>query len=86
MPKDVTDSDLEALRSNLNGEAVIPGDAGWDASRQAWNLAADQQPAVVVHAETAADVAAAVAFAGEHGMRVAPQGPGHGATSMGDLA
>src|SRR5262249_16993338 len=54
-------------------------EAGYDQARQAWNLAVDQRPAVVVEAGSAADVAQAVRFARAHGIRIAPQGTGHGA-------
>jgi FAD/FMN-containing dehydrogenase len=71
--------DVRALRARLVGELVLPGEDGWDAARQAWNLAVDQRPAAVVLAETAEDVVATVDFAREHGLRVAPQGTGHNA-------
>jgi FAD/FMN-containing dehydrogenase len=70
---------LEALRAALAGQVFVPGEAGYDRARQAWNLAVDQRPAVVVEAGSAADVAQAVRFARAHGMRIAPQGTGHGA-------
>src|SRR6185295_1659799 len=65
---------------------VHPHDPGWDEARQAWNLAVDQQPAAVALPETVDDVVAAVDFAREHGLRVAPQGTGHNAHPLGDLA
>jgi FAD/FMN-containing dehydrogenase len=71
--------DLDALRAAMAGQVFVPGEAGYDQARQAWNLAVDQQPAVVVEAGSAADVAQAVRFARAHGIRVAPQGTGHGA-------
>ena len=37
---------------------VVPGDETWDIVRQAWNLAADQQPAAIALPETAQDVVA----------------------------
>ena len=58
---------------------IAPGDDGYDAARQAWNLVADQRPAAVVHAADADDVAAVVRFAAGAGLRVAPQATGHGA-------
>ncbi len=76
----------EALRARLTGELVLPGEAGWDEARQAWNLAVDQQPGAVVLAETTGDVVAVVEFARENGMRVAPQGTGHNAGPMKLLA
>jgi len=71
--------DLEALRAALAGQVFVPGEAGYDQARQAWNLAVDTRPAVVVEAESATDVAHAVRYARAHGMRIAPQGTGHGA-------
>jgi hypothetical protein len=47
---------LEALRAAIAGQVFMPGEAGYDQARQAWNLAVDQQPAVVVEAGSAADV------------------------------
>jgi len=77
---------LSNLRSDLDGDVLQPGDAGWDAGRQPWNLIADQQPALVVQAASAADVAKTVSFAAANGLKVAPQGTGHGAARMPDLA
>jgi FAD binding domain len=70
---------LEALRAAIAGQVFVPGAAGYDQARQAWNLAVDQRPAVVVEAGSAADVAQAVRYARAHGIRIAPQGTGHGA-------
>jgi FAD/FMN-containing dehydrogenase len=78
-------ADLAGLRRRLDGDALAPGDSAWDASRQAWNLVADQHPALVVLAESANDVATAVRFAREHDLQVAPQSTGHGAPPMADL-
>jgi FAD binding domain len=72
----------ETLRAVVTGEVLIPGDPRYDQARQAWNLAADQRPAIVVVPESAADVAHAVRFARSHGMRIAPQGTGHGAEPL----
>jgi hypothetical protein len=74
--------DLEALRAAIAGQVFVPGEAGYDQARQAWNLAVDERPAVVVEAESAADVAQAVRYARAHGMRIAPQGTGHGAEPL----
>ena len=74
--------DLEALRAAVAGQVFVPGEAGYDQTRQAWNLAVDARPAVVVAAESASDVAQAVRYARAHGMRIAPQGTGHGAAPL----
>ena len=78
-------SDVAVLRESLAGAVVLPDDAGWDAARQAWNLAADQRPALVALPEGAADVQALVDFARTRGLRVAMQGTGHNAVPMGPL-
>ena len=70
---------LGALRAAIAGQVFVPGQAGYDQPRQGWNLAVDERPGVVVIAGSAADVAQAVRYAGARGMRIAPQGTGHGA-------
>src|SRR5262249_7164675 len=74
------------LSTSLEGELVLPSDPEWDEARSAWNLAVDQRPTAVVLAETAADVAETIRAARDAGLRVAPQGTGHGATPLGDLS
>jgi FAD binding domain/Berberine and berberine like len=78
--------DFEPLRAQLDGDLVAPGDPNWDEARQAWNLTVDQRPAAVALPTSVADVSAVVVFAREQGLRVAPQGTGHGAAAMGDLS
>jgi hypothetical protein len=77
--------DLTPLRSALNAQVLGPTDPDWDTARQAWNLTADLQPAAVAFAEDASDVAAVVNFARDRGLRVAAQGTGHAATTLGAL-
>jgi FAD binding domain len=76
------DRDLEALRAAIAGQVFVLGQAGYDQARQAWNLAVDERPSVVVVAELASDVVKAVRYARAHGMRIAPQGTGHGAAPL----
>lgn len=76
----------EDLGASLDGELVLPADPGWEEARTAWNLAVDQRPAAVVLAESAADVAETMRAARVAGLRVAPQGTGHGASALGDLS
>src|SRR5436305_4724304 len=77
-----TQLDVSVLRSSIAGDVYAPADEGYDEARQAWNLYVDQRPAVVVTAESAIDVVKAVRFARAEGLRIAPQGTGHGATSL----
>ena len=70
---------------SIRGRVATPSDSDWDEARQAWNLAADQQPPAVALVESADDVAKVVRFAGENDLRVAPQGTGHGAMPLAAL-
>jgi FAD/FMN-containing dehydrogenase len=54
------------------------GDPGYDEGRAAWNLAARQTPAVVVMAESAQDVPAAVRLARAERRGVGVLATGHG--------
>ena len=71
-------STLETLRAGLRGTAHAPGEEGYEEASRAWNLAAYQQPALVVVAKGAADVMAAVRFAREGGLGVGVMATGHG--------
>ncbi len=72
---------IRGLRLNVVSET----DSGWDLARRAWNLAADQRPPHVAFPETTDDVVKLVTFAGDDGLRVAPQGTGHGAGPLGAI-
>ena len=74
--------DLGTLRTAVAGEVFTRGDHGYDEARRAWNLTTDERPAVVVVAGSAADVVQAVRFARSRGMRIAPQGTGHGSEPL----
>jgi FAD/FMN-containing dehydrogenase len=73
------------LAAAVTGDVVTPADAEWDLARRAWNLAADQRPALVALPADAADVVAIVRFARANGLKVAPQGTGHNATAIASL-
>ena len=78
----ITGRDMETLRTAVTGDVFTPGEVGYDEARRAWNLTTDERPAVVVVAESAADVVQAVRFARSRGMRIAPQGTGHGSEPL----
>ena len=84
-PDTVPDS-LGDLVASIRGRIVAPGDPGWDAARQAWNLAVDQRPALVAMPLDLDDVRAIVRYARHHRLRIAPQGTGHSAGALGSLA
>jgi hypothetical protein len=75
------DAPLDALRVRLDGRLALPDEPGY-AAAQPWNVAIPVRPAAVVAARCPRDVAEAVRFAGEHGLRVAVQRTGHGALPL----
>ncbi|MFI6817196.1 FAD-binding oxidoreductase [Nonomuraea sp. NPDC050328] len=70
---------IDSLSSAVRGRVLLAGQDGFDQAARAWNLAVAQQPAAVVEAADAQDVAALVRFAREAGLVVAAQPNGHGA-------
>src|SRR3954453_5089959 len=63
----VLPEDAAPLVAAVAGSVLLPGDAGYDDERAVFNLNHELTPAVIVVAESAADVQAAVAFAaGQH--------------------
>jgi len=67
------------LASHVRGRVTGPGSSDWDTARSPWNRRIDQRPLLVVDAEGPDDIAATVAYAARHGVRVTVQASGHGA-------
>ncbi|HET8582466.1 MAG TPA: FAD-binding oxidoreductase [Jatrophihabitans sp.] len=67
------------LTATVTGPVFRPGDADYDEEVSGYNLAHRHTPDLVVGASDAADVVAAVRWAGAHGLPVAVQATGHGA-------
>jgi FAD/FMN-containing dehydrogenase len=76
---------LEAPGLRLEGAVVRPDDARWDTARQAFNLTVDQNPVAVAFPVDVADVQAAVRYAADAGLRVAPQRTCHNAAPLGTV-
>jgi FAD/FMN-containing dehydrogenase len=81
----IADSRHAALRRRFRGALIEPGQPGWEAGTQAFNLALAQEPALVAVPADERDVVAVVDYAREHGMQVAPQRTGHNAQPLGAL-
>ena len=69
----------EVLRGLCGGAVHLPGDPGYDAARMPWNVAVDQRPAAVAVPRNPGDVRELVRATAAAGLRLAPQGTGHGA-------
>ena len=65
------------LAERFSGELITPDHPSYDAARRVWNGMIDRFPAVIARCANAADVAAAVRYAGEHDLALAVRGGGH---------
>ncbi len=68
---------LAELNRSLAGQAIGPGDSGYDAARVCYNAAVDRRPAAIVLCRGPGDVATAFDFARAQGLEVAVRGGGH---------
>lgn len=68
---------VDALAKGLRGKLLLPDAPGYDEARTIWNAMIDRRPAAIVECASADDVALGVAFAREHGLRLAVRSGGH---------
>ncbi|SIR96744.1 FAD/FMN-containing dehydrogenase [Micromonospora avicenniae] len=73
----VSPEDVAPLMAAVTGSVLLPGDAGYDDERAVFNLNHELVPAVIVVAESVADVQAAVAFAAGQRRPVLVKTTGH---------
>ena len=65
------------LKAVMQGKVVLRGDDDYARTRQIWNGAVENQPALFAVCETSADVQAAVRSARQHGFPLSVRGGGH---------
>jgi FAD/FMN-containing dehydrogenase len=73
----LTPEQLDGLESRVGCPVLRPGDAGWDDAVLIWNGMVAKAPALVLQPNSAAQVAAAVGFARDHGLLLSIKGGGH---------
>jgi len=81
-----TRTGVQALRATCGGAVHLPGDAGYDAARMAWNVAVSLKPAAVAYPASTAEVSELVRVAAAAGLQLTTQSTGHNASPLGDLA
>ena len=59
----LSETTIAALKSELRGELIEPGDAGYDGARKVYNAMIDRKPRLIVSCADVADVIAAVKLA-----------------------
>jgi FAD/FMN-containing dehydrogenase len=77
VPQDLNPLILRALRANLRGTAVVPGDSTYDTLRRVWNAAIDRRPSAIITCADAEDVSLAVRVAADNGLPLTVRGGGH---------
>lgn len=82
----VAPADLDELAARLTGPMFLPGQEGYDKERDGFERSVRHHPLLIVGATGADDVVAAVDFAGAHGLPVAVEATGHGASVPADGA
>jgi FAD/FMN-containing dehydrogenase len=73
---------VDVLRGLCGGAVHAPGDPLYDEARLPWNLQVDARPAAVAYPAFPDEVASVVRAAASAGLKVAPQGTGHGAPPL----
>ncbi len=71
---------LEELKGALRGKLLLSGSQGYDVARRVLNPSIDKYPALIVQPRGAADVATAVGYANERGLKLAVKCGGHSAS------
>jgi FAD/FMN-containing dehydrogenase len=75
----------DALAGRFAGELIGPDDASYDEARALFNAMFDKRPAVIARCSSPADVAAVIAFARDHDLRIAVRGGGHNGGGLGSV-
>jgi FAD/FMN-containing dehydrogenase len=78
-------SSFDDLQQQVRAPLVTRSDPAYDGARRVWNGMFDRHPLLIVQPESAAEVAAAIAFAREHDLPLSVKGGGHGVTPRHDI-
>src|SRR5438876_1524487 len=76
---------VEGLASAVKGRVVEAGAPDYDESRALYNAMIDKRPAAIAYCVDEADVAAALGYGVEHGLRIAVRGGGHNGGGLGSV-
>jgi len=79
----LSETAIAALKSELRGELIEPGDAQYDMARRVYNAMIDRKPRLIARCVDVADVIAAVKFGREHKLPLSIRGGGHNAAGSG---
>jgi FAD/FMN-containing dehydrogenase len=74
---------VQGLATAVRGRVVEPADSDYDACRALYNGMIDKRPAAIAYCVDENDVAAAVRYGVEHGLRIAVRSGGHNGAGSG---
>jgi FAD/FMN-containing dehydrogenase len=75
-------SAIKEFQATLQGELLLPGDAGYDEARSIWNGMIDRRPALIARCLGVMDIIACVNFAREKGITLSIKGGGHNISGL----
>ena len=73
----IHEDNIHEFKALLQGNVLLPDDAGFDEARQIWNAMIDRRPALIARCTSPEDVVQAVKFARKHNLLVSIRGGGH---------
>ena len=76
---------VQELRSQLRGELLAAGEAGYEQTRKLYNAMIDRHPAFIARCVDTADVIYSINFARENGLDLAVRGGGHSGPGLGSV-
>ena len=76
---------VEGLASAVKGRVVGPDASDYDESRALFNAMIDKRPAAIAYCVDEGDVAAAIRYGRDHGLRIAIRGGGHNGGGLGSV-
>jgi FAD/FMN-containing dehydrogenase len=76
---------VAGLATAVSGRVVERGASDYDEARSLYNAMIDKHPAAIAYCADESDVAAAVRYANEHGLRIAVRGGGHNGGGLGSV-
>src|SRR5437868_10022329 len=76
---------VTGLEGAVRGRVVTRADGEYDDARALFNAMIDKHPAGIAYCVDEQDVAAAIAFARERGLRIAVRGGGHNGAALGSV-
>lgn len=79
----MNEATITALKTNLRGELIEPGDKGYDTVRKVYNAMIDKRPRLIARCVDVGDVITAVNFARQNQMLLAVRGGGHNGGGLG---